>query len=1449
MSRDRSSSVDTVKAATNGGELGHGSASSKVVTLWVHDDAFSKEDVLINPDIFDGLELGSESLVEIASLRSPSEVRDFQAVEDEAGDGLEGEGTRDLGRQTSRDSQQPFDTDTRTKCLLSIRPLPEEIRTKHSSFQISITGTIASALGFRNRAQIIATVVSKGNHTASHVEIGFRDVYLARSDMWKLVESELAGKTVFSGQRILFLGTVKAIIKNIHVRGRRANTAYFAATTVPVFRSEAARYVLFIQMSREMWDFDSEGNGEILFSRVINGFLPDLFRRWSSLDVRHLVTIVMFARLEYGEHDFVTLGDPETALQSANHGSVVPVSHEDFYRVVVTDMASAKWMTILDELKKGFRVFLRDVSLEHQLKTLNSQKDTPDQPAESQVKIRGRLSTAMKGNILEAINIGSTQLANDYIDRDLIRTGISMVVVTAGSGVFDVNRDMLNLTSENLTNNGIGIDIVCLSRMPLHSAPLFRYPVVEDKHGNTSAHMSSNSNSVAKHPPHTGNIALGGGHHNSFPSSVVSSMSPGISRVSSSVFTQDYMKWHYGIPHWIDLSYWTAANGSATSKFDNGLRDHESSVFRRKHTKRFIPRVRMYEPQMMGIMELGLANISIPYIRNTSSRTKRMRDTLLGRRYYISVEPSQSPKSSQLQTAGGLLTAHAKQQGDMIRRMDEYDANVFSHVRMAKSHDRSKVSTKSTAPPSPVTKRQIKLSKVDNEKSKDSESPESNAGGEIKAQKANKGFLSLLGPVQKSETPRISRSISYALRGLGAAPRATASTEINVENVQAQRLLTVRSDADSSTAGVAGSIKSSRTVRDSDTRSSGDTDSLTQPDDVPVQSRDSPSMPISISATQTKNLRKGRHGSQGSKELQRKNDSNADTIETLNLSSEIELSSQELSIGASRESDHDTSDGTDDGFNPGSIAQDTIPFIRNVNASNPVKYDPNVATWFGRWQHLYPRKPKAATVKWRSLCTPASVPLTTEDFPGLEDLKTGFNSRTYVISQKADNELREVPRTRKNLFSDMLALRLAHGYQWVTHPDTRVLHPMTSHDSASLLSHQRLRQSDGRIYMTMGSTLQSLSHEGDDSVRVTIYRRNTEQGGPEIGKSIEYRPNIRTILSPDYKAKRLEFTGFSEEYPWELADSYMADPKKNLDNAVEKLRFWRARFVLLPVDPPATTWRLAQSTSENEEEIHLLGIRALTQMWQRQRYIPAQEKTFKPPTFRNKKLNPLSIIFETLNPSEIVNTELEKLLSAEDTGDLQPTQLLPESELFERETSTLIGLAQAMQGEKGIEIKNRRWHLRLHYNCFQGEDFTNWLLRTFKEGEFHDRDDCVEFGVSLTFDFSYMPVEFSSFGSKIGRHKLTGPPEHSHGRRFVHTRQWETQLQRRQLLLLDCARLPSPPSRGSTILGVSRQSAFREIGACNTNTIGESWEGLQRLFSRWTKITIRLNHVKARYAE
>ena len=104
-------------------------------------------------------------------------------------------------------------------------------------------------------------------------------------------------------------------------------------------------YVLFIQMSREMWDFDSEGSGEIMFTKVVNGFLPALFKRWQALNSKHLVSMVLFTRVEYdiGMANDIKGGvedDPYfTGHQSEGHRK----PYKDFYRVVVSEMASGNW--------------------------------------------------------------------------------------------------------------------------------------------------------------------------------------------------------------------------------------------------------------------------------------------------------------------------------------------------------------------------------------------------------------------------------------------------------------------------------------------------------------------------------------------------------------------------------------------------------------------------------------------------------------------------------------------------------------------------------------------------------------------------------------------------------------------------------------------------------------------------------------------------------------------------------------------------------------------------------------------------------------------------------------------------------------------------------------------------------------------------------------------------
>ena len=57
-----------------------------------------------------------------------------------------------------------------------------------------------------------------------------------------------------------------------------------------------------------------------------------------------------------------------------------------------------------------------------------------------------RPSTASQGNVLEAINVTLNLLQFHYLDRDLHRTVNSIVIISAGSGVFEVDRGLAGIS-------------------------------------------------------------------------------------------------------------------------------------------------------------------------------------------------------------------------------------------------------------------------------------------------------------------------------------------------------------------------------------------------------------------------------------------------------------------------------------------------------------------------------------------------------------------------------------------------------------------------------------------------------------------------------------------------------------------------------------------------------------------------------------------------------------------------------------------------------------------------------------------------------------------------------------------------------------------------------------------------------------------------------------------
>lgn len=73
------------------------------------------------------------------------------------------------------------------------------------------------------------------------------------------------------------------------------------------------------------------------------------------------------------------------------------------------------------------------------------------------------------------MNLVLNPFDESYIDRDLSRTGLSIVMVTPGVGHFAVNKNLLRLSTERLLDLGITLDLVCLAQLPLHVTPVFSF--------------------------------------------------------------------------------------------------------------------------------------------------------------------------------------------------------------------------------------------------------------------------------------------------------------------------------------------------------------------------------------------------------------------------------------------------------------------------------------------------------------------------------------------------------------------------------------------------------------------------------------------------------------------------------------------------------------------------------------------------------------------------------------------------------------------------------------------------------------------------------------------------------------------------------------------------------------------------------------------------------------
>ncbi|OBA23822.1 hypothetical protein METBIDRAFT_35051 [Metschnikowia bicuspidata var. bicuspidata NRRL YB-4993] len=386
------------------------------LTVWFHEPASYAQDVMVDPAAFPGVVVGG--LYELQPVRR---------------DGGSGQKLVFVVRPDSVVTRPPGGA------LGASKAKP--------GFQISLAAGLQKLLDVPPRAAVqVRAVAAAGAVQLDSVEIHIRDVNLSRDSQWSLL-SEMVGTCCHVDQRVSFMGSRIGAVRGVFKDGRKRFSGYVGSDTSIVFRSESAKLVFLVQLSREMWHF--EENGEIMFHKLVNTLFPMIFHKWRATNAHHAITIVLFTTVDSTRAPWTSLGAGER-----------PARCQDYYRVVVDQVSVFMWDKIMANLRLEFANFKRDILLR-----LDA----------AEYKIRGEPCPAVKGNLLEAINLSLALVSDRYRNTDLRHTINHLVMVTPGTGLFDVDHELMLDTSKKMFSLDCALDIVCLSQPPLHTVPLFRY--------------------------------------------------------------------------------------------------------------------------------------------------------------------------------------------------------------------------------------------------------------------------------------------------------------------------------------------------------------------------------------------------------------------------------------------------------------------------------------------------------------------------------------------------------------------------------------------------------------------------------------------------------------------------------------------------------------------------------------------------------------------------------------------------------------------------------------------------------------------------------------------------------------------------------------------------------------------------------------------------------------
>uniref|UniRef100_A0A8D2MYD5 GATOR1 complex protein DEPDC5 n=1 Tax=Zonotrichia albicollis TaxID=44394 RepID=A0A8D2MYD5_ZONAL len=215
-------------------------------------------------------------------------------------------------------------------------------------------------------------------------------------------------------------------------------------------------------------------------------------------------------------------------------------------------------------------------------------------------------------------------------------------------------------------------------------------------------------------------------------------------------------------------------------------------------------------------------------------------------------------------------------------------------------------------------------------------------------------------------------------------------------------------------------------------------------------------------------------------------------------------------------------------------------------------------------------------VDWKSLTTPACLPLTTDYFPDRQSLQNDYTEGCYDLLPEADMDRRDeegVQMTAQQVFEEFICQRLMQGYQIIVQPKPQkpapaVPPPLSSSPlySRGLVSRNRAEEED-QYWLSMGRTFHKVTLK-DKIITVTRYLPKYPYESAQINYTYSLCPSHS---DSEFVSCWVEFSHERlEEYKWNYLDQYICSAGSEDFSLIESLKFWRTRFLLLPACISAT---------------------------------------------------------------------------------------------------------------------------------------------------------------------------------------------------------------------------------------------------------------------------------------